>query len=118
MTATYYLILKKYIKGGGESVADARKPSYNPYVFLKRVPNLKNLLKNEREKSNRREKVIGEAKGQSPSLNFNSSSSPGILSPSIRGSSLPPGQGNVKPRETKRSIAEGLGDFERYSERK
>ena len=116
VTATYYLILKKHIKAGGESVADARKPSYNQEVFLKRVPNLKNLLKIEREKSKDKGKGVGVI-GQSPSLNFNSSS-PGILSPSIRGSSLPPGKGNGKPREIKRSIAEGLGDFERYSERK
>ena len=54
MTATYYLILKRHIKAGGESVADARLPSYNPEVFLKRVPNLKNLLIREREKSNER----------------------------------------------------------------
>ena len=44
VTATYYLILKKHLKEGGESVADARKPTYNPQVFLKRIPNLKNLL--------------------------------------------------------------------------
>ena len=44
-TATYYLTLKKHIRGGGESVADARKPNYDPKVFLKRVPNFKNLLK-------------------------------------------------------------------------
>ena len=43
VTATYYLILKKHIKAGGASVADARLPSYNPQVFLKRVPNMKNL---------------------------------------------------------------------------
>lgn len=67
--------------------------------------------------SKERGKVFGETNGQSPSLNLDSSS-PGILSPIIRGSSLPPRKGNSKPRETKRSIAEGLGDFERYSERK
>ena len=44
VTATYYLILKKHIKAGGDSIADARKPTYNPDVFIKRVPNLKNLL--------------------------------------------------------------------------
>ena len=44
VTATYYLILKKHLKAGGESVADARKPTYNPDVFMKRIPNLKNLL--------------------------------------------------------------------------
>ena len=54
VTATYYLILKKHIKAGGESIADARLPTYNPEVFLKRVPNLKNLLIKEREKSNER----------------------------------------------------------------
>lgn len=62
---------------------------------------------------------------QSPSLNLNNSSSPGILSPSIRGSSQPPvakttnvslNQG--RPHESKRRIAEGLGDFQRYSDRK
>ena len=56
VTATYYLLLKKHIKGGGESIADARKPTYNPEVFLKRVPNLKNLLNFEREKSKERQK--------------------------------------------------------------
>ena len=54
VTATYYLILKKHIKAGGESIADARLPTYNPEIFLKRVPNLKNLLIKEREKSNER----------------------------------------------------------------
>ena len=54
VTATYYLLLKKHIKAGGESVADSRLPTYNPEVFLKRVPNLKNLLQIEREKSNAR----------------------------------------------------------------
>ena len=44
VTATYYLILKKHLKAGGDSVADARKPTYNPEIFMKRVPNLKNLL--------------------------------------------------------------------------
>ena len=120
VTATYYLILKKHIKAGGESVADARKPSYNPTVFMKRVPNLKNLLRIEREKSKEtadRSKKPAVKIGNSPSLNLNSSSSPGILSPSIRGSSLPP-KAAAKPRESKRRIAEGLGEFERYSERK
>lgn len=45
ITSTYYLLLKKFIKQGGESVADARKPSYDPKVFLQRVPNLRKLLK-------------------------------------------------------------------------
>ena len=84
MTATYYLILKKHIKGGGESIADARKPSYNPEVFLRRVPNLKNLLKIERERSKSKEAgtamaggVTAAENGPSPSLNFNRFS-PGI----------------------------------------
>ena len=51
VTATYYLIFKKHLKAGGESVADARKKTYNPEVFLKRIPNLKNLLQREKEKS-------------------------------------------------------------------
>ena len=59
VTATYYLILKKHIKAGGESIADARLPTYNPEVFLKRVPNLKNLLIKEREKSNERGAAAG-----------------------------------------------------------
>ena len=131
VTATYYLILKSHISKGGESIADARKPSYNPEIFLKRVPNLKNLLIREREKSNERANgkksgpiapgTVANTNGHSPSLNFNSCSSPGILSPSIRGSSLPPpapNKANSKPPESKRRIAEGLGDFERYSERK
>jgi len=45
------LILKKHLQAGGKSVADARKPSYNPDVFLKRIPNLKNLMLKEKEKS-------------------------------------------------------------------
>lgn len=49
VTATYYLILKKHLKAGGDSIADARKPTYNPEVFLKRIPNLKNLLQKEKE---------------------------------------------------------------------
>lgn len=44
VTATYYLLLRKHIKEGGESVADSRKPSFTQQVFLKRVPNLRNLL--------------------------------------------------------------------------
>lgn len=116
VTATYYLILKKHIKGGGKSIADARQPSYDPKVFLKRVPNFKNLLKLERERSKERQKAP--LSGHSPSLNFNSSS-PGIISPSVRGSSLPPKRPVAgKPLESKRKIAEGLGDFERYSDRK
>ena len=131
MTATYYLILKKHIKAGGESVADARQPTYNPSVFLKRVPNLKNLLEEAKKDKSKEKLAVPDAKtsqiqvakiAQSPSLNFNASSSPGILSPSIRGSSLPPqnpaSKNNGKPRESKRRIAEGLGDFQRYSERK
>jgi 5'-AMP-activated protein kinase, catalytic alpha subunit len=43
-TASYYLLLKKHIKAGGESVADARKPTYDPSIFMKRVPNFKKLL--------------------------------------------------------------------------
>ena len=45
ITSTYYLLLKKHIKQGGESVADARKASYDPKVFLKRVPNFRKLVK-------------------------------------------------------------------------
>lgn len=51
VTATYYLIFKKHIKAGGKSVADARLPTYDPEVFLKRIPNLKNLLEYGQEKS-------------------------------------------------------------------
>jgi 5'-AMP-activated protein kinase, catalytic alpha subunit len=45
ITATYFLLLKKHIRGGGESIADARKPTYDPSVFLKRVPNFRKLVK-------------------------------------------------------------------------
>ena len=51
ITATYYLKLKKHIRGGGESLADARKPTYDPNVFLRRVPNLRNLLKDEKQQT-------------------------------------------------------------------
>ena len=44
ITATYYLLLKKHIKGGGESIANAKSPNYDPNVFMKRIPNCKNLL--------------------------------------------------------------------------
>ena len=129
VTATYYLILKKHLKAGGESVADARQATYKPEVFLKRIPNLKNLLQKEQQKS--KEIIVSAVDAPdkqtgadsktkiraSPSINLNSSSSPGILSPSIRGSSLPPPAkantsiNNGKPLESKRRIAEGLGDF-------
>ena len=108
VTATYYLILKKHLKAGGESIADARKPTYNPDVFLKRIPNLKNLLQKKdgetvvvpevEKKQSSQPKPAIESKAQikqSPSLNLNNSSSPGILSPSIRGSSQPPVAKNV-----------------------
>ena len=105
---------------------------------MKRIPNMKNLLsKEQNEKSQEAVKagadtapdkqVAADSKAkirQSPSINLNNSSSPGILSPSIRGSSLPPpaktntSVNNGKPHESKRRIAEGLGDFQRYTDRK
>lgn len=75
MTATYYLQLKKHIKAGGDSVADASKPTYDPKVFLKRVPNLKNLMIEEKEKTAAKATkppAIIPKNGHSPSLNFNS----------------------------------------------
>lgn len=38
VTATYNLLLKKHIKAGGHSVADARKSSYDPAVFKQVKP--------------------------------------------------------------------------------
>jgi 5'-AMP-activated protein kinase catalytic alpha subunit len=39
ITATYYLLLKKHLKNGGQSIADYRSPKYDSSVFLKRYPN-------------------------------------------------------------------------------
>ena len=36
VTATYYLLLKKHLKNGGESIADPRSPEYNLSSFIKR----------------------------------------------------------------------------------
>ena len=36
ITATYYLLFKKHLKGGGESIADPRSPKYNPNYFFRR----------------------------------------------------------------------------------
>ena len=36
ITATYYLLLKKHLKAGGESIADYRSPTYDSSIFLKR----------------------------------------------------------------------------------
>ena len=45
ITATYFLLLKKHVKSGGESIADPRSPKYDPAYFLKRQPNFNNLQK-------------------------------------------------------------------------
>ena len=132
-------MLKKHIRGGGESIADARQPTYDPNVFLRRVPNLKNLLKDEKAQGKeifdppkldgqgigeKRQSTIPKngpiVSGPSPSLRFDSASPVGtILSPSTRISytaAIVKGKGN--PPAQKRKIADGLGDLERYSERK
>ena len=36
VTATYYLLLKKLIKNGGQSIADPKSPTYDLNVFIKR----------------------------------------------------------------------------------
>lgn len=36
ITATYYLLLKKHLKSGGDSIADPRSPKYDLNNFLKR----------------------------------------------------------------------------------
>jgi 5'-AMP-activated protein kinase catalytic alpha subunit len=43
ITASYYLLLKKHLKNGGDSIADPRSAKYDISYFLKRQPNLKNL---------------------------------------------------------------------------
>jgi 5'-AMP-activated protein kinase catalytic alpha subunit len=43
ITATYYLLLKKHLKSGGESIADPRSPKYNPNYFFRRQPGLTKL---------------------------------------------------------------------------
>ena len=94
VTACYYLLLKKHIQAGGESIADARKPDYDPTVFLKRVPNFKNLFKLsdlKLEGKDKRDAVV--KNGASPSLRLNSSS-PQVVSPSLRASSMP-AKGNI-----------------------
>lgn len=44
ITATYYLLLKKHLRNGGESIADVSSPKYDPSVFLKRQANFSNLI--------------------------------------------------------------------------
>lgn len=36
ITATYYLLLKKHLCNGGESIADPRSPKYDPSYFMRR----------------------------------------------------------------------------------
>jgi len=43
ITATYYLLLKKHLKGGGESIADPRSPKYDPKFFFRRQPGFPRL---------------------------------------------------------------------------
>lgn len=43
ITATYYLLLKKFMKDGGESIVDPRSPNYDVNAFLKRQPKVNNL---------------------------------------------------------------------------
>ncbi len=43
ITATYYLLLKKHLKSGGESIADPRSPKYNPNYFFRRYPGFSKL---------------------------------------------------------------------------
>ena len=50
ITATYFLLLKKHVKNGGDSIADPRSPKYDPAYYLKRQPNFKNLQKAAEEK--------------------------------------------------------------------
>jgi 5'-AMP-activated protein kinase, catalytic alpha subunit len=43
ITATYFLLLKKHLKNGGESIADVRSPKYNASVFMKRQAHISDL---------------------------------------------------------------------------
>jgi 5'-AMP-activated protein kinase catalytic alpha subunit len=43
ITATYYLLLKKHLKQGGDSIADPRSPKYNPNYFFRRQPGFTKL---------------------------------------------------------------------------
>ncbi len=43
ITATYFLLLKKHLKNGGESIADVRSPKFDPNIFLRRHPNIKDF---------------------------------------------------------------------------
>ena len=88
VTACYYLLFKKHLKAGGESIADARKPNYDPTVFMKRVPNFKNLLKldDDTKEIDIKGIIKGQETGASPSLRFNSSSPGIVVSPSVRAS--------------------------------
>jgi 5'-AMP-activated protein kinase catalytic alpha subunit len=36
ITATYFLLLKKHLKSGGDSIADPRSPKYDPKYFFRR----------------------------------------------------------------------------------
>ena len=38
ITATYYLLLKKHLRNGGESITDPRSPKYDPKYFFRRQP--------------------------------------------------------------------------------
>ena len=82
------MLLKKHIKKGGDSVADARKPTYDPNVFLKRVPNTKQLIIDPQPKD-------GRQANESPTANE-----------------------FEQMLVSQRKIADGLGEMSRYSEHK
>lgn len=43
ITATYYLLLKKHLRSGGDSIADPRSPKYDPKYFFRRQPGFARL---------------------------------------------------------------------------
>ena len=45
VTATYFLLFKKFLKSGGASKADARQPTYDAKKFLQRTSDLRTLIK-------------------------------------------------------------------------
>lgn len=45
VTATYFLLFKKFLKSGGTSQADARQPTYDAKKFLQRTSDLRTLIK-------------------------------------------------------------------------
>ena len=95
ITATYFLLLKKHVKNGGESVADPRSAKYDPTYFFRRQPAFTKLDIASPKTPHEDLVVLAVSNGPSASKN--------------RSRSLVP----AAPTRLRR-IADGLIDMERY----